>query len=102
MKIIPTWFPVGHEIGEDNFGRGTCAKDIFGLATYDRIVSGHDACIRVIVADLRSVPNVSIILFVNLDKNYDQRSRDNFVINFDGSIGRSLTYNRYLTYEFNM
>ena len=102
MEIIPTWFSVGHEIGEGNFDPGTYAKDIFGLATYGRIVFGHNACIRVIVVDLRSVPNVSIIQFVNTDKNYDRRSRDSFIINFDGSIGRSLTYNRYLTYEFNM
>ena len=76
------WFSVGHEFGEGNFDPGTYAKDIFGLATYGRIVFGHNACIRVIVVDLRSVPNVSIIPFVNLDNNYDQRSRGNFVINF--------------------
>ena len=99
VGIVPTWFLVGYEIGEGNFGLVTYAKDIFGLATYGRIVFSHNACIRVIVADLRSVLNVSIIQFVNPDNNYDQRSRDSFIINFDGSIGRSLTYNRYLTYE---
>ena len=60
VKIIPTWFLVGHEIGEGNFDLVTYAKDFFGLVTYGRIVFGHNTCIRVIVADLRSVPNISI------------------------------------------
>ena len=61
VKIIPTWFLVGHEIGEGNFDLVTYAKDIFGLVTYGKNIFSLSTCIWVIVADLRSVPNISII-----------------------------------------
>ena len=50
MELVPTCFLVGHEIGESNYVLVTYAQDIFGLST----------CLRVIVADFRSVPNTSI------------------------------------------
>ena len=60
VEIVPTWFLVGYEIGEGNFGLVTCAKDIFGLVTYSKNIFGVSTCIRVIVTDLRSIPNILI------------------------------------------
>ena len=59
VGIVPTWFLVGHEIGEGNFGLVTCAKDIFGLVTYGKNIFGLSTCIWVIVADLRPILNIS-------------------------------------------
>ena len=60
VGIVPTWFLVGYKIGKGNFGLVTYAKDIFGLVTYGKNIFGLSTCIWVIVADLRSVPNISI------------------------------------------
>ena len=52
MEIVLTWFPVGYEIGKDNFGLGTYGKNIFGLGT----------CVWFIVADLKPILDVVISL----------------------------------------
>ena len=82
MELVPTCFLVGHEIGEGNYVLITYVQNVFGLST----------CLRVIVADSRSVPNIPINQFVNSDKRYDERSRDRFVTIFEGLTNRSLTF----------